>query len=52
MLREHEDFICNDFSKISLAKKIKCTETILTIINEIKKQNRNNNLVKKVKLNY
>lgn len=45
MLRDHENFICNDFSKISLAKKIKYTETIVKIINEIKKQNRNNNLV-------
>lgn len=45
MLKEHEDFICENFSRISLAKKNKCTETIETIINEIKKQKRNENLV-------
>lgn len=50
MLREREDFICNGFSKISLAKKVKCTETVATIINEIKKQNRNNNLAYKPSL--
>lgn len=45
MFEEHEDIISNDISRISSSKKIKCTETIVTIINEIKKQNRNNNLV-------
>lgn len=45
MFEEHEDIISNDISRISLAKKIKCAETIVRIINEIKKQNINNNLV-------
>lgn len=46
--KDHEDFICNNFSKVSLAKKIKCTEAIETIINEIKNQDKNDNIVYKL----
>lgn len=45
MLKEHNDFIYGFFSKISLEKKSKYAENIVTIINEIKKQNRNDNLL-------
>lgn len=45
MMDDHEALICNDFSKISLSKRTKCAEFVATILNEIKKKNRNNNLL-------
>ena len=51
MVEEHGDIISNDITRIYLAKKRKCAETIATIINEIKKQNRSSNLILSPKTN-
>lgn len=45
MIEEHESLIYNDFLDISLDKKSSCAETIAKILNEIKEQNRNDNLL-------
>lgn len=46
--KEHENFICDNFSRVSSTKKVKCTKAIETIINEIKNQKPNDNLVYKL----
>ncbi len=48
IFKDHEDFICQNFSRVSLEKKVKCSEAVETIINEIKNQNPNDNLVYKL----